>query len=152
MIQTALLAYDEQDALKAEQLAQAIRTEIPTLDLRMCGVEAPAAGEIPLTYLGATADVEVVICAIGPDTAQDGTLDYLIAGARKIERPLLGVLLDGDLAVDLLPIPLAAPEDATILGWDMAKIVKYLRNDAALNDQMNFNGVQPIARTVMPPG
>lgn len=143
-MESILLTYTEQDQPDAERLAGQLREHLPDLEIRDGGLVAPGPGEArddPLT--GAVADADAVVCAIGKDTSRDGTLDALLRSAVELERPLLGVLLHSNPAVDLPPLPLTGPE-ATIVNWDMDQIVPFVRNDG--NVDFPNPGVRPQSR------
>lgn len=129
-----LLAYSEQDAPDAKRLADQIREHLPELEVRDGGIQLPGAGgEQAPRLTGAVADVDAVVCAVGEDTSQDGVLDPLLRSAIELERPVLGVLLHSNPAIDLPPMPLAGPE-ATVVNWDMDQIVPFIENDGHLSD------------------
>lgn len=139
-----LLTYSEQDAADAQRLAGQLREHLPGLDVRDGGIELPGVGgeEAP-SLTGAVADVDAVICAVGEDTSQDGVLDPLLRSAIELERPVLGVLLHSNPAIDLPPVPLTGP-DATVVNWDMDQIVPFIENGGQLSDPNP--GVEPRSR------
>lgn len=138
-----LLTYTEQDRADAERLAGQLREHLPDLEIRDGGLPAPGPGEEGDPLTGAVADADAVVCAVGRDTSTDGTLDAVLRSAVELERPLLGVLLHSNPAVDLPPVPLTGPE-ATIVNWDMDQIVPFVRNDGKLD--LPNPGVRPQSR------